>query len=426
MNQISKILGICTFILFMVTLKAFPQSTQADSTSSNDTANIRAQYSLFSEYYKNKDYKSALPYGWTVLKDDPKQFAQWIYFKMEDILWYMHDSTKISLEKSKAIEDTIPYFYNLAIKYDSADRGYFLARKAFVSEEWLKVSPDTIIKEYEQAIKDDSTISTYYYNRLGQLYKNNANENNKYKLKAIDLYSYLSDKEPNNQLWPNELESLVENIDQLVKIDKKAWDLDKENLGKAYKYAILTLKAGKYDDAISALEFLVNKSPNTSNYWNQLALTYQRVGKIDKAIDAFKKLIKLEPDRKENYLNLGIAYQAKGDLARAREQFLKASEVAKGWGLAIYNEGLLYEKAASQCVFNFETKLVYLLAVDTYRKALGIDPTLNQAKERISALQGSVPTKEDYFFRGYKEGKVLPIEGKCYGWINRKVTVPKL
>ena len=93
--------------------------------------------------------------------------------------------------------------------------------------------------------------------------------------------------------------------------------------------------------------------------------------------------------------------------------------------MAILYEGLLYETAARNCDFNFETKLVYQLAVDTYKKALNIDPSLVQAKERIPALASSVATKEDYFFRGYKSGQTVPITGKCYGWIDRSITVPQ-
>lgn len=414
-----KIFGICAVTVFFLTAKAYSQNAEADSTSSSDTVNILAQYSLFSEYYKNKDYKSALPFGWTVLKDNPQKFAKWIYFKMEDILWWMHDSAKIAPEKVKAIEDTMPHFYDMAIKYDKSDKGYFEARKAYVSEMWLNVPPDTIISEYEQAIKDDPTVSTYYYDRLGKLYVKTEQ-----KQKAIDLYTKLSEKEPDNQQWPSELESLVQNIDELVKIDKKAWDLDKQNLGKAWKYASVAIRAKQYDTAIVPLLFLTSKSPETPNYWNQLASVYYTLKKYDKSIDAYKQLIKLEPNKKEDYLNLGIVYKDKGDLAKAREEYLKASKAANGWGLAIFYEGMLYEQSASNCDFNFETKLVYLLAADTYRRAYKIDPNLARAKERVAALKGSVPTKEDYFFRGYKSGKVLPIKGKCYGWIDRTVTVP--
>jgi len=85
---------------------------------------------------------------------------------------------------------------------------------------------------------------------------------------------------------------------------------------------------------------------------------------------------------------------------------------------------MLYEESARNCGFQFEDKLVYQLAVDTYRKAANVDPSFTQARERASALSSSVPTKEDYFFRNYKSGSTIPIAGNCYGWIGRSVTVP--
>lgn len=51
-----------------------------------------------------------------------------------------------------------------------------------------------------------------------------------------------------------------------------------------------------------------------------------------------------------------------------------------------------------------------------------MDPSLDMARERINALAGAVPTKEDYFFRKLKSGDTIPIT--CVGWIGKSVTVP--
>jgi tetratricopeptide (TPR) repeat protein len=394
----------------------------AEVKAQPDSATI--QYSLFSEYFKNKDYTSALPYGWKVLEIEPKKFAQWVYYKMEDLLWYLHDSTDIAVEEKSAIEDSIVNFYNMAIENYPTGKGYFQVRKAFVKETWLNAPADSVIKDYELAIQWDPEVSTYYYHRLGQLYKNNATDDNEYKSKALDLYSLLAEKEPDNPQWPSELESLVENIDQLVELTKKAWDFDRDNTSKAWKYASLAVKAGSHQEAIEALEFLVSKEPSNANYLNQLATAYQRTENLNKAEETFKKLISIEPGTKEHYLNLGILYKDKGQLSAARTQYQKASEVGGGWGLPIFYEGLLYEQAARGCTFDFETKMVYQLAVDTYKKARNMEPGLSQAVDRISALSSSIPTQEDYFFRGYKSGQTLPISGSCFGWIGRSITVP--
>ncbi len=176
---------------------------------------------------------------------------------------------------------------------------------------------------------------------------------------------------------------------------------------------------------LKPLEFLVSQSPEGVNYWTKLANAYQKIEKWNKAEDAYKTLEKIDSQNKNHYLNLGIIYSKTGKPAAARVQYIKASEVGKNWGLPIYYEGQLYEDAARNCGdFNFEAKVVYQLAVDTYRKAYSMDPTVTQAHERANALSGSVPTQEDYFFHQLKSGQTLPIKGECYSWIDRSIKVP--
>ena len=426
LKNIAAILVLLTVVLFNYCSTASTKIENREYVySPTDSVKILTEYSLFSEYYKNKDCNSALPYGWSVLKMDPKRFAKWIYYKMEDCFWYLHDSSNASPEMIKSINDTILYFYGLALEHFPEAKGYFQVRKAFVSEIWLGEKVETVIKEYEDAFAYDPSLTSYYYNRLGQLYKKHMADGNDYRTKAIDLYSMLGEREPNTPQWPIEMESLVENIDELVDLTKKTWDLDKENLSKAWKYAALSIKASRYEEAIVPLEFLVGKEPESVNYWNQLATAYQKTDKLDKAESSLKKLIQIDPENKVHYLNLGILYKDKGQLSAARTQYQKANDIGKGWGQAIFNEALLYEQAARGCEFNFETKCVYQLAVDTYRRAKNTDASISQqAQDRINALSNSVPTKEDYFSRKLKSGTVIPITGSCFGWIGKSITVP--
>ena len=388
-----------------------------------DSLKLIEQYSLFSEYHKNKDYKSALPYGWQVLAMDQKKFAKWIYYKMEDCLWWMHDSSDLTEAEKTAIADSMPGFYAMAFENFPEAKPFFQTHKAYVDETWLNKPVTDVIAEYELAAQIDPDMDEYYYNRLGQLYVNNISETNDLKLKAIELYQLMSDKFPGKG-YDDVLVGLVDDLGQIVEILKKAWEADPENVEKAWKYAAMAIKANMWTDAIVPLEFLVNKSPDVINYWAQLATAYQKTDDLNKAEATFKKLIQLEPDKKEHYLNLGIVYKDKGQLSAARTQYQKASEVGKGWGLPIYYEGNLYEQSARGCEFDFDAKLVFLLAVETYRKARNMDPSLSQAQERINALSVAVPTNEDYFFRGFKKGDVIPINGKCSTWVGKSVTVP--
>ena len=383
-------------------------------------------FSLFYEYQKNKDYMSALPYGWKVINTDPTNFVKYKLFpKMEDILWYMHDSSKVAEQNQKAFNDTVVYFYNKAIQYEPSLASYYTARKAFVEETWMKKKPEDVIPLYEEALAKDPDLDPFYQDRLGELYIDNANDENGYKLKALELYSKLSEKEPENQLWIERLESIAQNIQELVDITKKAWDLDKNNVDKAWKYAATCIRAQDYEKAKEPLEFLIVKSPEVINYWKQLANVYDKLDDNDNAIKAYKKLIELQPENRDNYLNLALVYKRMDQLSVSRTYLQKAMNADPTWDYPYFIEAQLYEQGARACDFDFMAKCVYLLAVNTYRKAASMDGQYaSQAADRVKMLANSVPTKEDYFFRKLKTGDTIKIEGACYEWINRSVQVP--
>ncbi len=422
MKTLIKIIGFIVFTFLIASNKNLAKNEF--TVSINDSMKVLEKYSLFSEYHKNKDFLSALPFGWEVLEMDPSRFAKWIYYKMEDCLWFAHDSADIAPEEVQAIEDTILSFYDMAIQYYPDAMAYFQMRKAFVSETWLESDLETIIAEYEKAAEYNPEMDTYYFHRLGQLFINNMTDENDYKMKAIDIYTMLAVREPDNPQWPDILSELVDNVDQLLDIRKKNWELDKDNIEKAWTYASECLRAKAYDRAIEPLEFLIQKSPDTFNYWNQLATAYNKVERFDDAENAYQKLIELDPENKDYYFNLGLIYKEQGRLSKARQYFETANDKAGSWGMAIFSIGLLYEQSARGCAFDFKTKLVYKLAQDTYRRAYNMDQTLAQARDRINALSTSVPSQEDYFFNGYKSGDVIAITGDCFGWIGKSITVP--
>lgn len=419
-----KLSTLLFLFIFTLTNLNFASTLKIKSEPDCDSMEVLKQYSLFSEYHKNKDFVSALPFGWNVLNCNPERFSKWIFYKMEDCFWYLHDSADVTIEELQTIKDTIIFFYDLALNNYADAAGYFGSRKAFVMETWLNSDPVSIISEYEKAIAINPGISSYYYNRLGKIYIANMKEENNFKIKAIDLYTRLALREPDNPSWLDELKKIIEDPKQLLEIYKNFWYLDKQNTDKAWDYASISIRSKYYEYAIEPLLFLTQQSPESINYWSQLAVVYQQLNQLPQAEEVLTKLITMDPDNKDHYLNLAIVYQQQGDFNKARQYFQTASEKGNNWGLPIFYEGNLYEQAAIDCEFNFEAKMVYQLAVDTYRKAFRLDPNVTQARDRANALSGSVPTKEDYYFRGFKSGQLLPITGKCYNWIDRSIKVP--
>ncbi len=430
-----KVSKVKTLKAFLVLALLFSGVTFGGSVNAvfaqADSVNIMVEASLFFEAYKNKQYDDfTFEHGWKMLNAKPDAFIQYKpYNKLEKVIWHMYNDTtgQVSAETKKMLADTVIHLYDMAVKNDTADACYFLVKKAYVMEVWRHDPVDSVIKTYEEAFNCGKPIenANYYKDRLGALYIKNATDSNGYKMKALELYSKLSEEEPDNAIWNARLESLAENEDQLLGIYYKAWQLSKDNLEKAWKYASFCIRTQNFEKAIEPLEFLVEKSPDVVNYWRELARAYDKIGKTDKAISAYKKLISLEPDNRDNYVNLAIIYKKLNQLSVARSYLMKAMKVSPDWDYPHYILGTIYEQAARDCGFEFMDKCVYLLAVNEYKKAASLHGSFSEiAAERVKALKDSVPSTEDYFFRQLKSGDKIKIEGKCYDWIKRSVVVP--
>ncbi len=415
MKNLKFILGTLLFVFISV------QSILAQE------ANLLAEFSLFYESYKNKDFESAEPHGWAVLDTDPSQLLKYRPFKkIEEVLFYMHDSVATTEEAKATYTEKTIKLYDRAVEVGAKNPEYFILKKAYVIEEWSKFEPNAKIDAYLTALEKNHEADPFYKDRLGLLYAENAAEENDYKMKALEIYMKLAEEDPENEVWIQRINALADDMDQLVDFMKKAWDLDKDNLEKAWKYAEMCGKAEHYEKAIEPLEFLVSKNPEVVTYWKKLASLYQKNDRTDDAIKAYKTLIELDPKNRDNYFNIAIIYNKLNQLSVARSYLHKAANASEEpWDMPVYLEAQLYEKAASQSgSFEFMDKCVYKLASDFYVKAARIGGAMaSSSSDRVRALENTIPQQEDYFFRGYKSGDVIKIEGPTYGWIKRSITV---
>ncbi|MCF8412709.1 MAG: tetratricopeptide repeat protein [Melioribacteraceae bacterium] len=425
-----RILLLMPILIFFIVPKSMvaQDDSQLVVIPRPDSLQFMAHVSLWYEAYKTKDYNSSLTHGFEVIRRDETFNKYKFYTRMEEILRYMHDSTDADESYKSVYADTLIYLYDLAAKIDTERTGYYLARKAFTYEQWFEKEPEEVIEAYENAIGTGHNISDIYYDRLGIYYSSHADESNDYKLKALELYSNLSEKDPTNQLWVSRMNNLAEDEYELIEITKKSWDLDPESLEKAYKYAMTAIRVNEYETAIEPLLFLTERSPDVINYWRELARAYDKTGKTDEAIKAYNSLINLEPENRDNYLNLAIIYQGLNQLSVARSFLKKASSADPDWDYPLYIEAQIYEQAARNCIagkFEFEDKCVYQLATDTYRQAAAKGGDFSErARSRANSIAEFGPSQEDYFFRKLKTGAVINIKGKCYDWIGRSITVP--
>lgn len=396
---------------------------QSDSVQ----VDLMTEFSLFYESYKNKDHKFAYEHGFLVINTDPSTFIKYKPFrKMEEVILYLRDSVDVSEEEVKIYSDTLFYLYDKAVELGAKNPEYFHLQKAYMLDKWEIATPEEEIAAYEYAFEKFPNADSYYWIRLGMIYAQNATEENGYKMKAFDLYSTLLKAEPEREDLIGYIDALAGNIDELVEIRKKAWDLDKDNLEKAYKYSETCIQAEELEKALEPLLFLTQRSPDVINYWRKLATVYRKLKNYDEAIKSYKTLIQLEPNNRENFYNIALIYKDIGQLSVCRSYLQKSANASdESWDIPIMVEAQLYEQAARECGFEFMDKCVYQLACDTYGRAAAVGGAQSSsARSRIKALNQSIPQSEDYFFRKYKSGDKIQIEGQCYGWIKRSIIVP--
>jgi len=122
---------------------------------------------------------------------------------------------------------------------------------------------------------------------------------------------------------------------------------------------------------------VIQKTPNKTRGYRNLARQYTRERRVDEAITMYKKITELHESRidPDALYNLGVMYQAKGEWQEAIGWFQKVLEVRPEADQPNLGIGLSYKKMGD-----------YAKAEDYYKKALELDPEENKNYEALAAL----------------------------------------
>lgn len=135
----------------------------------------------------------------------------------------------------------------------------------------------------------------------------------------------------------------------------------------------------------------------------------------------------LDSDRRANAnYYLARIYHKKGgssNFATARKYYEAAGSLKAGWGEPYYQIGVLYASSGPLCGpgTGWDSQIVIWPAMDMWNKAIstGDAEAAAQAKQKIKHYSQYLPTKEDAFQRGKKQGSSFSVG--C--WIQRSTTV---
>ena len=133
-------------------------------------------------------------------------------------------------------------------------------------------------------------------------------------------------------------------------------------------------------------------------------------------------LILARPIKKSNYLFsiASIQFRRLDQVGVARKTALEAASLNPKWGRPYMLIGDMYGSTARNCGDSWNQRLAILAAMDKYSHARSIDPEVaEEANDKLSRYRGSMPSQDEGFMRGLKEGQTVDVG--C--WIGEKVKV---
>ncbi|MBL1276255.1 MAG: tetratricopeptide repeat protein [Ectothiorhodospiraceae bacterium] len=111
----------------------------------------------------------------------------------------------------------------------------------------------------------------------------------------------------------------------------------------AYERALISLRAGKDEQAESALRQLVEQYPEFSGPRANLGILYFRINELEKAKSEFHSALEINADNVVSLNHLGIISRGEGKFKEAVVYYEKALQIDPDYAYAHLNFGILLE-----------------------------------------------------------------------------------
>lgn len=413
------------------------------------------QLSLYTEFYKQGDYMSALPH-WQVLYDKYPKSTSNIYIQGAKIFEYLLDNAKTDEERDKYLAQFMKGF-DQRIKYFGGE-GYVLGRKGIA---WIEYNRAEIRKTPWEG--DDLIRVT----KIGHEYLDKSVNLQKAETELPVFLMLMQTTRALFKLNALPKETVITNYEKcsnyLNEIINKSTDKEKTADAKEIQNYIESLFS---TSGAADCEALVNiftpqfAAKGSDIEFIKSMLRKLRQAKCDESELVEKatiRLYELEPSA-EAAFNMARGYVKKDDLEMAKKYYEQAISQEKDpkllatyyyeRGLLLYIKQSAYQEArdmAKKAIAldpdlcdaymlianiyasasssfngsNLEKQAIFWLVTDYYNKARKGDDCAAEAATKASEYKKYFPNKEDLFMEGLQAGQSYKVQG----WINETTTV---
>jgi len=407
--------------------------------------NFMSHYTMYDQFYKQNDYKSALSHWRIMFNKYPKSTIN-IYIHGANMYEELVTSTTDTAKRDAYI-DTLMMVYDRRIKYFD-QKGFVLGRKG---TDYLKFKLDNqnltddqlkaILKEGYGELKEaieleknetEIAVLVVYMQAtkrlfiMGELPKEDVASNYQTVSAIIDAdlakdatsEKYTTAKTMVDQLFQT---SGAADCESLVALYEPQFDEISKDVDALKKMLRVLDKQDCTDSELfaKASEKLYDLEPSPEAAFNMARLFVKR-DDFTRAKEYYKNAIASETDKEllaKYYYELGaFTFAKENDFQQARSYARKALENNPNSGRALILIGDVYAQYSKHYGENdFEHQTLYWLAVDYYEKAKRVDPDVYaSANSKINIYRQYFPDKETLFFQGYEVGQTYTFGS----WIN--------
>jgi len=445
--KLTKITLTLSFFLFSA-LVAFSQKGVEDGSKwghGEDSIRCIRNYSLYLEYYKQKNYEDALPYWRIVAMECPKATKN-IYLHGANMykFYIVEAMNNNDTELKNALVDSLLKVYDQRIQYYPGDKGRVLGYKANDILTFKENDVECLKRAYgfssegldiQEARASKVDIATFMKLTLDLF-----NSNQMSKTEVVENYALsvdILDAQILNNPEDEELDALKESIganfansgaadcEALVQLFTPQFEEQPDNVDILKKISYWLNSTGctdteLYKNTTIALN-MVEPSPTLAYHIAQL---YNKEKRYQDAVEFYYQAIEQETDplvRSRYRVELGyIIYSEYNDPLQAKQIAMKAIADNPDSGQPHMLLGNIYAGTKNFGEDELANKAVFWAAVDQFVTAKSKDSELaDMANEKIRLYSQYFPDTETAFFYGFKEGDSYSLGG----WINVTTTV---
>jgi len=432
----------------VLTLSGYLGACGQTRVSAEDSLECAKQYSVLSEYMKQRNYDLATPAFRYIWNTCPDQY-QGTYIWGNTIYKMLFNQNK-DAEYRKGIVDTLMQLHDRRILLSETnakfgDKGTNIGRKAQDLIIFKKNEDDLIFPLLKESFElsgdgvDPNVIIQYMfyaerqraagklecsdiidlYGRASAITEKKfaeTQDSNWVKTQVnVDLYSEKClDCEALLAYYSRTFEANKTNADWLAKASA---NLDKKQCAKKEAY--------KSNPVIGQVFLAYAEAAKTADAYIKYASFLIANDKVSESQQYVDEAIKLETDndKKAQYLMFVARIQADDKkYSQARDNARKALQLRPNWGDPYILIGDMYAASAASCGGDDITVrgAVFSAAVDKYMQAINVDPSSTEkANAQAARCRANYPAKEDVFFTEKKAGDVISIG--C--WIGESATL---